>query len=209
MRIHWIDLPHDWNLLASQEGLSYLQLFWQYLECTNGGCRQHTAQQGPTLAVILTVLSAENGAEWTAAACLLGLRVRILPGYRRLSLTNIMCCLVEVCVTDRSLDQRNPTKCVCLCVCMVCGVCVCVCVVCVCVCVWVWCVCVCGVCGVCVCVVCVWCVCVCVVCVFVVCACVVYVWCVCVCFVCVCVVCVCVCHCVWSRAIITHYTCST
>ena len=27
VRIHWIDLPHDWNLLASQEGLSYLQLF--------------------------------------------------------------------------------------------------------------------------------------------------------------------------------------
>jgi len=70
------------------------------------------AQQGPTLAVILTVPSAENGPEWTAAARLLGLRVRIPPGYRRLSLANIMCCHVEFCATDRSLDQEKATMCV-------------------------------------------------------------------------------------------------
>jgi len=46
----------------------------------------------------------------SAAARLLGLRVRIPPG-GRMSLVNVVCCQVEVSATSRSLDQRSPTGC--------------------------------------------------------------------------------------------------
>ena len=51
----------------------------------------------------------------SAAARLLGMRVRIPPG-AWLSLVNVVCYHVEVCATDRSLIQRSPTECVCMCV---------------------------------------------------------------------------------------------
>jgi hypothetical protein len=35
-----------------------------------------------------------------------------------MSLVNVVCCQVKVSSTDRSLVQRNPTKCVCVCVCV-------------------------------------------------------------------------------------------
>jgi hypothetical protein len=47
-----------------------------------------------------------------AAACLLGLRVRIPPGHGSLSLVNVVCCQAEVSTTGRSLAQRSPTDCV-------------------------------------------------------------------------------------------------
>jgi hypothetical protein len=46
----------------------------------------------------------------SAAARLLGLRVRIPPG-ARMSLANVGCCRVDVSATGRSLDQRSPTGC--------------------------------------------------------------------------------------------------
>jgi len=48
----------------------------------------------------------------SAAACLLGLGVRIPPGHRCLSLVSVVCCQVEGSATGRSLVQRSPTECV-------------------------------------------------------------------------------------------------
>jgi hypothetical protein len=47
----------------------------------------------------------------SAAARLLGLRVRIPPGGARMSLVSVVCCQAEVTATGRSLDQRSPTGC--------------------------------------------------------------------------------------------------
>ena len=49
-----------------------------------------------------------------AAAPLLGLRVRILPGHGYLSLVSVVCCRVEVSVTARSFVQRSLIVCVCV-----------------------------------------------------------------------------------------------
>jgi len=46
----------------------------------------------------------------SAAARLLGLRVRIPPG-TRMSLVNVACCLVAVSALDWALVQRSPTEC--------------------------------------------------------------------------------------------------
>ena len=47
----------------------------------------------------------------SAAACILGLRIRIPPGDTFLSLVIFMCCQVEVSVSGCSLVQRIPTEC--------------------------------------------------------------------------------------------------
>jgi hypothetical protein len=47
----------------------------------------------------------------SAAARLLGLRVRIPPEYGCLSFVSVVCCQVGVSATGRSLVQRRPTKC--------------------------------------------------------------------------------------------------
>jgi hypothetical protein len=50
----------------------------------------------------------------SAAARLLGLRVRIPPGWGGawiLFLVNVVCCQVEVSTTGWSLVQRSPTEC--------------------------------------------------------------------------------------------------
>ena len=36
-----------------------------------------------------------------------------------LSVVSVLCCLVEVYATDRSLVQRRSTECVCVCVCVI------------------------------------------------------------------------------------------
>jgi hypothetical protein len=46
----------------------------------------------------------------SAAACLLGLRVRI-PPEAWVSLESVMFCLEEISATGRSPVQRNPTEC--------------------------------------------------------------------------------------------------
>ena len=46
----------------------------------------------------------------SAASRLLGLRVRILPGYGCLSRVSVMCWQVVVSATGRSLVQRSPTN---------------------------------------------------------------------------------------------------
>ena len=52
----------------------------------------------------------------SAAARLLGLRVRIPPRHGCVSLVNFVCCHVEVSATGRSLVQRSHTECdVCVC----------------------------------------------------------------------------------------------
>jgi hypothetical protein len=53
----------------------------------------------------------------SAAAPLLELKVRILPG-AWMSLVNIVCCQVKVTALGRSLVRRSPTVCVCVCVCV-------------------------------------------------------------------------------------------
>ena len=47
----------------------------------------------------------------SAAARVLGLRVRILPGHECLGLVNVACCRVEVSAPGWSLVQRNLTVC--------------------------------------------------------------------------------------------------
>jgi hypothetical protein len=42
---------------------------------------------------------------------LLGLQVRIPPGYGCLSIVSVVCCQAEVSATDRSLVQSSPTEC--------------------------------------------------------------------------------------------------
>jgi hypothetical protein len=47
----------------------------------------------------------------SAAASLLGLRVRIPPGYGHVSLVSVVCCHVEVSASGWSLVQTSPTDC--------------------------------------------------------------------------------------------------
>jgi len=47
----------------------------------------------------------------SAAACLLGLRVRIPPGHSCLSIMRVACCQMEVSASDWSLVQKSPAKC--------------------------------------------------------------------------------------------------
>ena len=47
----------------------------------------------------------------STAARLLWLRVRIPPGYGRLSRMIVVCCQVKVSATGRSFVQRSPTEC--------------------------------------------------------------------------------------------------
>jgi hypothetical protein len=56
----------------------------------------------------------------SAAACLSGMRVRILPGGNGcLSVVSVVCCQVEVSAAGRSLFQRRPVVwCACVCVCV-------------------------------------------------------------------------------------------
>ena len=50
----------------------------------------------------------------SAAATLLGLRVRIPRGHGCLPLVSVVCCQVEVYAKGLSLVQRSPTECVCV-----------------------------------------------------------------------------------------------
>jgi hypothetical protein len=47
----------------------------------------------------------------SAVARLLRLQIRIPPGQGCMSLVSVVCCLVEVPTSDRSLVQRSPTEC--------------------------------------------------------------------------------------------------
>ena len=47
----------------------------------------------------------------SVTALLVGLRVRIRPGHGCLRLMMVVCCQLEVSVSDRSLVQRSPTEC--------------------------------------------------------------------------------------------------
>jgi hypothetical protein len=51
----------------------------------------------------------------SAAACFVGLRVRI-PAAACMSLVTVVCCQVEVSATSQSLVQSSPAECVCVCV---------------------------------------------------------------------------------------------
>ena len=46
----------------------------------------------------------------SAAACLLGLRVRIPPGHGYLHLVSVVCCQVEVSASDQSLIYTSPAE---------------------------------------------------------------------------------------------------
>ena len=47
----------------------------------------------------------------SAGTCLLGLWARFPQGHKCLSLVNVVCCQMEVCVSGLSLVQRSSTKC--------------------------------------------------------------------------------------------------
>ena len=55
--------------------------------------------------------SGREGRRESAAAHLLGLRVRNRPEHRCLSLVTVVYCQMEVSVSGRSLVQRSPTVC--------------------------------------------------------------------------------------------------